>query len=435
MAEDERVRITKTVVNAVKKPAKGELRIWDKEIKGLCLRVYASGRKVYALKYRIGGTQRWYTLGEHGSPLTPEKARDDAMDILYGATKGRDAQMQKLDRRKDLTVTQLIDLYLEEGPKSRPDKRASSWAADRGCLRNHVQPLLGSKIARSVLKADIGRMLTSVRAGKTAKDVKTKKRGRAIVRGGEGISGRVKASASAMFSWARDAGLVDVNPVMGVRLPQRPGKERFLSAAETGNLLETLTRMEDSARLDKAHGDCIRLLLMTGARKGEIVGLRWTEVDWARQRLVLPPERTKAGGKTGDRIIFLPPPAVAILEARKSSKSYVFPAGRGDGASTGLQKSWESVRAAAGIPDVRLHDLRHTFASFALASGEGLAMIGKALGHSSVRVTERYAHLSHNPVQALADRVGALISGQGAAPDQATGQPPEADLIPFPQSA
>ena len=436
MANEDRVRLTTSIVNAARKPSEGEVRIWDREVKGFCLRIYASGRKVYALKYRVGGTQRWYTIGEHGSPHSPEQARDEALDILRGATKGRDAQMQKLDRRKDLTVTQLIDLYLDEGPKSRPDKRASSWEADRGCLKNHLQPLLGPKVARSIVRADVGRMLTSVRAGKTAKDVKTKKRGRAIVRGGEGISGRVKASTSAMFSWAHEAGLVDGNPVMGVKLPQRPKVERFLSTSETGKLLETLSQLEDAAQLEKPHGDAIRLLLMTGARKGEIVGLKWDEIDWERQRLVLPPERTKAGGKTGDRIIFLPPSAITILKAQSSKRSgHVFPAARGEGATTSLQKSWALVRKTAALEKVRLHDLRHTFASFAVASGEALAIIGKALGHSSVRVTERYAHLSHNPVQALADRVGALILKQPGEGDTAGANGSGSNVVQLPVGA
>src|SRR3954462_13373440 len=100
------IKLTKTVVNAIKKPCEGEVRFWDKEVKGFCLRVYSTGRKVYALKYRVGGVQRWFTIGEHGSPWTPDQARDEAVDILHGATKGNDAQMQKLERRRDLTVAQ-----------------------------------------------------------------------------------------------------------------------------------------------------------------------------------------------------------------------------------------------------------------------------------------------------------------------------------------
>jgi integrase len=420
--QTDKVRLSKRTVDAAQQPAKGEARVWDDEIKGFCLRVYSSGRRVYAVKYRVGRVQRWFTIGEHGAPwmdggtattLTAEIARREAQKVRGAALRGEDFQADKMERRSDLTLSQLIDLYLDEGPVSRPAKRPSSWTADRACLNHHIRPQIGSKVARAVTRGDVTRALKGVRDGTTAKTFKTKPRGKAIVRGGDGIAGRVKAATSAMFGWAAERGLVSANPAARIKLAMRPAKERFLSQIEAAKLLETLTAMVKADTADAAHADAIRLLLLTGARKNEIVGLRWEEIDFERTRIVLPPERTKAGGKTGDRRIPLSPAAMAILAARKPEEPAgpVFPAARGEGATTGLQKTWESVRTKAGLADVRLHDLRHSFASFAIADGATLALIAKALGHSTTRVTERYAHLSFDPVQALADRTGRRLMG------------------------
>lgn len=141
--------------------------------------------------------------------------------------------------------------------------------------------------------------------------------------------------------------------------------------------------------------------------------MRWSEVDLARKRLVLPPERTKSGGRTGERRIVLSPAALSILDKRLAGSStvLVFPAARGNGPTTGLQKTWEKVRAKARVADLRLHDLRHSFASFAIADGATLSLIAKALGHSSTRVTARYAHLTDDPVQTLANRTGRRLMG------------------------
>ncbi len=419
------VRITKRTVDAVKTPTNGEVRIWDDAEKGFCLRVYTTGRKVYAVKYRVGSVQRWFTIGEHGTAwkdmdgnlttLTAELARPEAKAILADAKRGEDAQAAKAARRKDLTVAQLIDIYLAEGPASRPDKRASSWTADEGCLNNHVRPLIGSKVARAVTRGDVTKMLAGVRKGATARTAKTKLRGKAVVRGGEGIAERVKAATSAMFNWAAGRGLAVDNPAMRVSLPRRAAKDRFLSDAEAATLLETLSAMVEAGEAGAAHAAAIRLLLLTGARKSEIVGLRWSEVDFARTRLVLPPDRTKAGGKTGERRIMLSPAALEILDKRRPdlADGLVFPAARGKGATTGLQKTWERVRSKANLPGVRLHDLRHSYASFAIADGASLALIAKALGHATTRVTERYAHLTDDPVQALANRTGRRLMGGG----------------------
>jgi len=301
---------------------------------------------------------------------------------------------------------------LAEGPVTKPSKRLSSWKADRSNLNNHVGPRIGRKLVRELTRSDCLTLYRDIAAGTIKSDRRTKKRGRAIVRGGAGIAKRTLGTFSAMLSWATEHDLVTENPAKGLRLPAQRSLERFLSREEAARLLATLDEMTADKSLSEAHADIVRLLLFTGARKGEIVGLRWSEIDLDRRRLVLPPERTKAGGKTGVRRIPLSGNAAEILSARtRETDDYVFPSRRGDGATTEMQSSWEAIRKRAALPGVRLHDLRHSFASFAVADGESLFLVGKVLGHASMAMTERYAHLADDPLQALAERNARRIGG------------------------
>lgn len=423
-------RLGKRTIDAEPTPGEGESRIWDTELKGFCLRLYPKsrkspeGRRVYSVKFRIGRTQRWFTIGEHGSPWTPETARKKAEAIFRDVSDGIDPQAEKLERRADLTVSEWIDLYVEEGPKAKPSKRASSWAQDKSSLTRHVKPLIGRKVARDLRPSDVSKMIAEIVAGATARNEKTdKKHGRAIVRGGPAIAKRTASTLSAMFSWAIQHGGLKVaaNPARGasVNAPKRAAKERFLSNEEAIALFDIIDTMETDKRLNAGHADAFRLLMLTGARRTEIAGLRWSEVDLVRRRLVLPRERTKAGEKSGERRIALNSAAVAILKKRPgSNKVYVFPAYRGEGPIIGLQKSWAAVRVAAGLPGLRIHDLRHSFASFAIADGASLFMVGKALGHSDTRVTERYAHLQGDALDDLAERAGRRMGRAEKANDE-----------------
>lgn len=205
---DGRVKLTKRVVDAAQRPASGEARVWDADLAGFCLRVYPTGRKVYSLKFRVGTRQRWMTIGEHGKPwagspaLTPDEARREAEKAIGQARGGEDATQTRRDRRTALTVAELIDRYLDEGPATRPAKRETSWKADRGNLNHHARPQLGDRLVTELTRSDVARMIKGVIEGDTARPAtKTKTRGRVIVRGGPGIAARVLASFRAMLSW------------------------------------------------------------------------------------------------------------------------------------------------------------------------------------------------------------------------------------------
>jgi len=410
-----KARITKRTVDAVAKPETGEARLWDIDIRGFFLRVYPTGRRVYALKYRLGPRQRIFTIGEHGSPFTPETARDAADKALRRVKDGEDPAIEKKAEREALTVTQLIARYLEEGPATKPAKRESSWAIDRANLHRHIRPLLGRKVANHVTKAEAAKAIRDIVKGVTAIDEKSENaRGRIIVSGGEATAHRTRATAAAMFAWGVEHGYVKSNPFASMRLSTPATRERFLTRDEAGKLIDAIARLEAAKTINPAFGDAVRLLLLTGARKTEILGLRWAEVDFERKRLLLPQARTKTGGQNGERRIVLSPPALEILARRlqeaKEGAEFVLPSTKTGGPVVGLRKAFLAACAAAGLDDLRVHDLRHSFASFAVADGASLFLVGKLLGHATSRTAERYAHLSGDPLDAVAAAVAKNLS-------------------------
>lgn len=211
----------------------------------------------------------------------------------------------------------------------------------------------------------------------------------------------------AIFSFAVREGVLTVNPVRGVERYRDNHSQRFLSAAELARLTQALNDA-DAAGANKRGLNVIRLLTLTGARKGEIEALRWSAVDFDRGCLRL------ADSKTGARVVPLGAAALACLQAIPRSKGvdYVFPAEKDFKRHyVGTPKVWEGIRKAADLPNVRLHDLRHTFASFGAAGALSLPLIAAILGHRDVKTTQQYAHLADDPVKAAADRTAAAIDG------------------------
>jgi integrase len=376
-------------------------------VRGLFLRVYKTGRKSFALKYRVGARQRIHTIGAVGAPWTVELARRAARELLVGLVNGDDPQEMRAADRAALTVGNLIDAYLSEGPVDKPNKRASTWAIDQSNLERHVRPLLGKRRADAVQPKDCAEVQRAIAVGKTKADIKTGVRGRAIVSGGAGTAARTMITLAAMFSWAKKRGLVAENPARSVvRLKGEP-KERFLSPEEFERLFSALHFAEQQSVIHARHAAIIRLLAYTGCRKSEILGLKWSEVDIQRQAIALPGPRSKSGAKR----VPLSQQAIAELQRQHRDREHVFPPLR-EGASQhtlGIQKSWNKVRNLAQLDAVRLHDLRHSFASIAVGAGESLYVVQRALGHKKSSTTERYAHLRDDPVRAMVDRVGDIL--------------------------
>lgn len=393
------------------KPASDHV-IWDDELNGFGLRVRTSGSASYVAVYRIGGRKRWFTIGTPGAPWTPDQARHHAAALLLDARRGDDPQAKRVaERIRSSTVDDLIDAYLKNGPADKPNKKESSWIQDRSSLKRHVSPLIGNRHLDTLTKTDIATLQTDISLGKTRVDERTRARGRARVKGGKTTAARAIIIFQAALEWGVRRGYLTANPGKGVTRFKIEKRERYLSAIELERLWRTLTAQCAAGAISTSHAAIFRLLALTGARKNEIAQLRWREVDFDRHLIFLPGERSKTGAKT----IPLGAAALELLRSRhdeivKSRKigpnEYVFPALRaGAGPTVGLQRSWERLRRAAGLEGVRIHDLRHTFASIAVADGASLFILGKVLGHTQARTTERYAHLGAAPGRQIADRV------------------------------
>lgn len=392
---------------------------WDSELRGFGCRVETSGTKTFLVRYRPNGggrnaPKRYFTIGRFPL-LSPEEARRDARRILGAVAQGQDPADRRRAERTDMTVAALCDLYMEEAPRlptrfGRP-KGADTLKFDKGRIERHIKPLLGKRRVGAITNADIQRFMRDIARGKTATDVKVGLRTRIIVKGGEGAATRVVGLLSGIFSFAVGEGIRSDNPVRGVRRYADGKSERTLSSEELGTLGKALRAVEAQGGNPSAIA-IIRLLIFTGARKTEIAGLRWKEIDLDRDVIRLGASRHKTGAISGSKEILLTPPARVILErlAEERISEFVFPATTGKSHFQGIKRIWQSIRAKAGLSDVRLHDLRHSFASIGVSSGDSLPVIGALLGHANARTTQRYAHVSHDPVRKAADRIAENIS-------------------------
>jgi integrase len=409
------VKLTLRTVAAIGVPPKGKLEeVWDSELRGFHVRVNATGRRTFRLFYRFGGRQRIVTIGELSDALTTEQARSRAKALLAEIIAGRDplAEAEKAAlaaaeaRRRAVTVNQMIDTYLERGPLLDPVKRARSWEHDRSCLDAHVRPLLGKLHAANVRPTDVEKMVADIIAGKTRRVEKIGPRAKRIVRGGKAAARAALVALQTVYSWSEKRDLVTGNPCKGVKKPPASKRERFLSETEAAHVLDTIRSMEEAGALHPVFGDTLRVLALTGCRRSEIERLEWSEIDFGRGVVFLPSPR----GKTGRRTIPLSAPALVILAARPRSGRFVFASPLGeDKPANALSKNWQKVREAAGLPEVRVHDLRHTLASLLVAKGNSLPIIGKVLGHTSAQTTQRYAHLQADPLRAVVDEATAAI--------------------------
>jgi integrase len=409
-------RITKRTVDSLVVTGKDYVH-WDGELTGFGVRVRATGAKSFVAVYRTGGRnspQRRVTIGAVGK-IEADKAREEAKSIILQAELGQDRAAEKAKARAEMTFDKVCDLYLKEGCET---KKASTLATDRGRIERHIKPLLGKKRIGEISRPDIEKFMRDVANGRTAADEKTKKRGRAIVEGGKGTATRTVGLLGGIMSFAVARQLRADNPARGVKRYADKKGETFLSSGELAKVGAALATTEATG-VNPAAVAIIRLLAFTGARKSEIAGLKWSEVDVERGYLRL------GDSKTGAKVIPIGAPACEVLTGYPATGSaYVFPAARGDSHFQGVEKVWRTVRAAAGFPNLRLHDLRHSFASVGLARGDALAVIGAILGHADVKTTSRYAHLADDPVKVAADAISKSVHA-------AFTSKPSADVIPI----
>ena len=340
-----RAKITKRVVDAARKQSATYL-VRDSEVKGFVLVVTPAGAKSYAVDYRAssgrGAPKRRLTIGKHGSPWTADTARAEAKRLLAEVAAGRDPAALRRQERNALTFGELVDVYLAEGSSH---KKASTLKADRGRIEHHLRPLLGKLRADHIGRTEVERMRNAVAAGKTAEKIDggATRRPGSVATGGKGAAAQCVALAGSIYAFAVGRGLCSDNPARGVKKAPVRKVERYLSEAEIARLAEVLDA--EAQRSGNSYPPvAIKLLLLTGSRKGEIVNLRWDEVDLERECLRL------ADSKTGAEVVYLNAPARALLRElpRMANTARVLPGTRADSSGPAIDKVWARVRKAAG---------------------------------------------------------------------------------------
>jgi integrase len=357
--------------------------IWDAgkgSVTGFGARRQRSPLVTYLFKYRSAGGQRWQTIGRHGAPWTPETARAEAKRLAGQIASGGNPAAERDARKAAPTLAEIAQRFLEEHASTK--LRAGTAREYRRLVAKVLVPALGSRHLAEVTR-------DAVSAFHHAKRETPAEANRAL------------ALLKTICAWADPDG---VNPCRRIKpFPQR-ARERFLSAEELARLGAALAAWPGSPYAAAA----IRLLVFTGARLGEVLSLQWAWIDIAKGTARLP------DSKTGAKTLHLPPPALAVLASlpRVPGEPRVLGAKRG---TTFVEEPWRRIRKAAGLEDVHLHDLRHSFASVAAAGGMGLPIIGKMLGHTQASTTQRYAHLQPDPVAAaaatVAERIRAAMQG------------------------
>lgn len=382
-------KLTKAKIEAAK-PKSSRYILWDSAIPGFGCCVLPSGRKTFLLKYRTAdGEQRKPSIGVYGA-LTLIQAREIAQDMLAGIRGGKDPSQARKEARKAPTVSDLCDRYLTEHAKLK--KRPLSVRVDRINIDRHIKPRLGRRKVAKVQYEDIEQLHRDMHET-------------------PGAANRVLSLLSKMFNlaekwrWREPA----TNSCKHISRYKERKLHRDLTELELARLAKTLLEAEgDDPELQENPRAiaAIRLLIFTGCRRNEILHLKWSEVDLERGFLHL------EESKTGEKSVYLNSAARDVLQAQEKvlGNPHVFPGIIPGKPIHDLNGPWYRLRKRAGLEDVRLHDLRHNYASAAASGGLSLTVIGKLLGHHSPITTSRYADLADDPARAAAEMVGRKLS-------------------------
>src|SRR6266487_1986349 len=403
-------RITKRVVDALKTTG-AEFFLWDDKLVGFGVRVRPSGAKSYVVKYRAGSGRtaptRRLTLARVGK-ITPDEARDLARKTLGAVAHGTDPAALRSAEKRAAT--------LHEHAEAK--RKASTAGHYRDLLERLVLPELGNRKAEKITTADLARLHSKI------KDHPYQ-------------ANRMLAVVGSLYSFAGKRHILPfgINPVRGSDKYPEHGRERFLGADELTRLGEAIREAEttgipyevDGTKPKAKHAPrpekrrtkigphaaaALRLLLFTGARLREILHLRWEHVDLDRGLLLL------ADSKTGKKAIVLNPPALKVLTSLPRASAYVIAGDDPEKPRADLKRPWQAVAKRARLDGVRIHNLRHTYASIGAGGGFGLPIIGKLLGHTQSATTARYAHLDNDPLRRASDSIATRIAeamGEGSA--------------------
>jgi len=382
------MRLTKTSLNELTTRSK-DIVIWDEVLIGFGVRVKPNGTKTFLIQYRNKyGRMRRYSIGRLGD-LTLDQARKEAKRLKGLIALGEDPAETKLEQRKSGTVKELAEKYMDDHCMGRC--KESTIAAHQWLLDKFIIPRFGNHRLPELSSQEIALY------HKSLADTPYN-------------ANRTLGLLKAMFSKAEQWGLLppNQNPASSIKPYREKKRNRFLSPEEYRRLFKTVEDQERLGLIGEYQAAAIRLLILTGCRLGEILNLQWRMVDLANCRLLLDEHKTDA---KGIKAVPLNNLARQVLEklTRSDESPYVILGKDGVSPMVNLQKPWKRVREEARLHNVRIHDLRHSFASAAASAGVPLQIIGGLLGHSSPQTTARYAHLSQAPVDQAATLVGEIL--------------------------
>jgi integrase len=400
-------KLTKRSIEALA-PREIDYIAWDNDVPGFGVRVMPSGRKSFVLQYRAGRRSRRMVLG-YVNVIAPERARGMAIQHLAALRQGVDPLTERDGGRDAVTVKDLAARF--DAEHIAVHLKASTQKEYRRSLKKLILPAFGKRPIAEVSREEVARFHHKYRHVPYQ-------------------ANRCLEILSKMFNLAELGGLRPdgSNPRKHIKKYREEKRERFLSAAELRRVGEVLREMEVEGLEMPSAIAAVMLLILTGCRLNEIMTLRWEYVDFAAGVLNLP------DSKTGAKTIHLGKPAIDTLRRLPHlvGNPWVICGIKPGGRLIDLQPFWQRLRARAGLKDARIHDLRHTFASAAVAAGQCLPMIGKLLGHTQVATTARYAHLAADPVKAAADHVSTAIARSILARDM-TRLPSTSDARSFDQ--
>ncbi len=361
-----RVRITKRLIDSTERPAKGQVFLRDLELLGFGVR-FTPGATTFILEKRIRGRMRRTTIGPYG-PVTLEKARKKAKEMIGQIASGQDPAQDRLDEKRETTFGDLIEMY-----KERHLPRKKSGKNDELQISAHLQKWKNRKLS-SIQRKDVASLHLAM--GETS---------------GHYAANRIVSLLRKIFNLGHIWGVFNgENPATGIEFFQEKKRERFVHPEELPNLMKGLEQ-EPNIFIRGALFTC----LMTGQRKGEVLGMKWEDVDLEKGVWRIP--ETKAGRS---HLVPLPGPALELLQnlPHVHDNPFVF-AGRRNFHLISINKAWDRIRTAAKLQDVRIHDLRRTVGSWLAGSGASLPLIGKVLNHSQPSTTAIYARLDLEPVR------------------------------------
>lgn len=374
--------LSQNMVDALRPDGKDRF-VWDDTLSGFGVRIKPSGAKSYVLQYRAHGRAQRISLGKCGQ-LSVKEARKRALEATAAIARGEDPAGERRAVREALTVADLCDYF--KGPYAQSKGLSQRYLTDSaGIIARHILPRWGRWKAFEVTSEDVVRL-------------KLELNDRPIQ------CNRVLALVSRLMTLAIRLKARRDNPAAGIEKNREHHRERYLNPEEMKRLFEVV-----SASADKVQAAAIKLLVLTGARRGELLSAEWSQfsLECEQPTWIKPPQNTKQRRRHRAGLSRLAVDVLLELRKETGSGRYLFPSG--DSHRKDIKKFWRKVQTQAGLPDVRTHDLRHTFASILLVNGISLAMIGALLGHSSAQTTKRYAHLSDDAGAEAANKVAMFI--------------------------